>query len=132
MTTEPTSEQRVENTIVYGRACVRIIEAADVLLARNPAWTERLLLRLVRRLYTHRLRGLVAKLPSEITSEILAASEKMLGRRTCNQLEFFSKSRDDVVTQPFSILRGDSKGHCRVIPGPEPKAPCGLANQVTV
>ncbi len=59
----PTPEQRLASAITYGRACVRIIEAADVLLAREPAWTERLLLRLVRSLYTHRLRGLVAAMP---------------------------------------------------------------------
>jgi hypothetical protein len=58
---------------------VRIIEAADVLLDHRPGWTERLLLRLVRALYTRRLRGLVAVLPSDITGEILAASEKMTG-----------------------------------------------------
>lgn len=55
------------------------IKGVAVLLARNPAWTERLLLRLMRALYTRRLRGLVAALPSDITSEILAASEKMTG-----------------------------------------------------
>jgi len=74
-----TPEQRVGNVITYGRACVRIIEAADLLLGRDPAWTERLLLRLVRTLYTHRLRGLVLALPADITSEILAASEQTLG-----------------------------------------------------
>ncbi len=77
--TDLTPEKRVENVITEGRACVRIIEAADLLLSRNPVWTEKLLLRLVRSLYTHRLRGLVAALPAEITSEILAASEKALG-----------------------------------------------------
>jgi len=48
--------------IVTGLAYVRIIEAADVLLDRQPVWTERLLLRLTRALCAHRLRGLVARL----------------------------------------------------------------------
>ena len=38
--------------IVTGRAYVRMIEAADVLLDHYPAWTERLLLQLVRALYS--------------------------------------------------------------------------------
>ena len=63
-----------ENVITTGRAYVRIVEAADLLLDRNPVWTERALLRLVRALYSHRLCGLVAVLPSDIMGEILAAS----------------------------------------------------------
>jgi len=58
---------------------VRIIEAADVLLDKRPAWAEKLLLRMVRSLYSHRLRGLVAVLPSDLTGEILVASENMMG-----------------------------------------------------
>ena len=50
-----------------------------MLLEQNPVWTEQLLLRLVRALYTRRLRGLVAILPPELTAEILAASEKTSG-----------------------------------------------------
>ena len=68
------AEQIKERVIVSGRAYVRMIDAADVLLDHRPAWTERLLLRLVRSLYTHRLRELVAVLPSDLT-----ASEKMTG-----------------------------------------------------
>jgi hypothetical protein len=56
-----------------------MVEAADVLLDHRPVWTEWLLLRLVRALYSHRLRGLVAVLPSDLTAEILAASERMTG-----------------------------------------------------
>ena len=73
------ADQLGERVIVIGRAYVRIIEAADVLLDRQPVWTERLLLRLVRALYSHRLRGLVAVLPADIMGEILAASEKIAG-----------------------------------------------------
>lgn len=39
----------------------------------EPVWTERLLLRLVKALYSHRLREMVAVLPPELTAEILAA-----------------------------------------------------------
>jgi hypothetical protein len=42
-----TSHQRV---ITAGRACVRLIESADALLGYRPAWTEALLLRMVRAL----------------------------------------------------------------------------------
>ena len=73
------ADEMGENLITYGRAVVRIIEAADALLGRKPAWTKRLLLRLARALYSHRLRDLVAVLPSDLTGEILAASEKMTG-----------------------------------------------------
>ena len=41
------TEQRL---ITTARAYVRIIEVADLLLSRNPVWTERLLLQLVRAL----------------------------------------------------------------------------------
>jgi hypothetical protein len=55
---------------------VRITAAAEVLLGRNPAWTERLLLRLVRALYTHRLDRLMAVLPAHLAADILAASDE--------------------------------------------------------
>jgi hypothetical protein len=75
-----TSQQRV---ITAGRACVRLIEAADALLGYRPAWTEALLSRrlrgLVRALYRHRLRELIGALPAEMGAEILAASEKIEG-----------------------------------------------------
>ncbi len=71
-----TSQQRV---ITTGRAYVRLVEAADALLGYRPAWTEVLLLRLVRALYRHRLRSLVAALPAEMKAEILAASAKIEG-----------------------------------------------------
>lgn len=50
------ADQLGERVIVTGRAYVRMIESADVLLSQNPAWTERGLLRLVRALYSRRLR----------------------------------------------------------------------------
>ena len=68
-----------DKVITQGRAYVRLIEATDLLLTGHVARTERLLLRLVHSLYTHRLRGLVGELPPEITAEILAISEKIKG-----------------------------------------------------
>ena len=56
-----------------------MIETADALLDRQPFWTERLLLRQVQTLYSHHLREMVQVMPSEITTEILAACEKMSG-----------------------------------------------------
>jgi hypothetical protein len=79
MSEQPNTDPIRENVITAGRAYVRLVEAADVLLGRHPAWTERLLLRLVPALYSRRLRELVAVLPADIMGEILAASEKMTG-----------------------------------------------------
>jgi hypothetical protein len=79
MSAQTEAEKIVENLIRVGRAAVRIVEAADILLSFRPVWTERLQLQMVRALYRRRLRELVAVLPSEMTSEILAASEKMTG-----------------------------------------------------
>ena len=79
MSTRPTPEQIMANAVTLGKVLVRILEVCDILLERNPVWTEQLLLRQVRALYTHRLRGLVAIWPPELTAEILAASEKMSG-----------------------------------------------------
>jgi hypothetical protein len=71
-----TSHQRV---ITSGRAYVRLIETADALLGYRPAWTEALLLRMVRALYRHRLGQLLGALPAEMGAEIWAASEKIEG-----------------------------------------------------
>lgn len=46
MSTQP--DPLGERVIITGRAYVRLIEAADVLLDHRPAWTERVLLQLVR------------------------------------------------------------------------------------
>ena len=79
MHTDLPPEQIMANAVTLGKVLVRILEACDILLERNPVWTEQLFLRQVRALYTHRLRGLVAIWPPELTAEILAASEKMSG-----------------------------------------------------
>jgi hypothetical protein len=52
MSTQPNTDQIQENVITAGRAYIRLIEAADVLLGHHPAWTERLLLRMVLSLYS--------------------------------------------------------------------------------
>jgi len=69
----------IQRVITQGRAMVRLIEAADVLLANSGSWRETLLLKATRGLYRHRLRGLVAALPPQISAEILAASENIGG-----------------------------------------------------
>jgi hypothetical protein len=79
MSTRPTAEQIVANADTLGKALVRLLEVCDVLLERNPAWTEQLLLRLVQALYTSKLRRLVAVLLANLTAQILSASEKMSG-----------------------------------------------------
>ena len=80
-------EEIICNAVGLGRAYVRMVETADALLDRQPVWTEKLLLRLVRTLYSHRLRKMVGILPAELTGEILAASDKMTrpvrGRGEC-------------------------------------------------
>ena len=66
MSADITEKKRIGNVITEGRAYVRMIGAADVLLDHRLAWTERALLRLMQALYLYRLRGLVAVLPSDI------------------------------------------------------------------
>jgi len=77
--TPPASEHVVQNVIALGRAYVRLVESANALLERKPFWTERLLLRMVRALYSRRLREMVGALPANVTAEILAGSDKMSG-----------------------------------------------------
>jgi len=71
--------QNRSQVIAQGRAYVRLIEAADVLLAGEMEEAEDTLLHQVRQIFTGKLRELVATLPPEITAEILAASEKIKG-----------------------------------------------------
>jgi hypothetical protein len=65
--------------LIEGRAYVRLIEAADVLLAGEGDDAERTLLHKMRQTYTSKLRELIGKLPPEATAEILAASDKIIG-----------------------------------------------------
>ena len=78
----PSPQEVKLNVITVGRAYVRLIESADTLLERQPAIIERLILRVVRSLYTYQLRRLVGELPPEVTAEILAASEKITAPAT--------------------------------------------------
>ena len=72
MTSQPDSPDPLfSDLLANGRAYIDLVNVADRLLAGNLAWTEQLLLRLVRRLYTRRLRELVLILPPEITDKLL-------------------------------------------------------------
>jgi hypothetical protein len=59
---------------------VRLIEAANVLLQNSGSWGETMLLKLARMLYQQRLRQVIARLPADITGEILVASESVGGK----------------------------------------------------
>jgi len=67
------------NVISQGRAMVRLIEAIDILLTNSGSGRETWLLKATRGLYRHRLRELVAVLPSDVSAEILAASDNIQG-----------------------------------------------------
>jgi len=58
---------------------VRVVEAAEVILTRNPLLIERVVLWLALAICRSQLRWMVAAMPAEITAEILAASEKTTG-----------------------------------------------------
>ena len=72
------AEGIINNAVGLSRAYLRMVETADALLERKPFWTEKLLLRIVRTLYSHRLREVVALLPPALSDEVMAASERML------------------------------------------------------
>jgi hypothetical protein len=73
----PTSNFEV--AIRRGRACVRLIEAADVLLASAKTPNERITYGMARGLAVEALREMVSDLEPEITAQILVASDKRLG-----------------------------------------------------
>ena len=73
-----TAEEIINNAVGLGRAYVRMVETADALLERQPFWTEKLLLRIVRTFYSHRLREVVATLPPKLTDEVMAASDRIM------------------------------------------------------
>jgi len=68
-----------DEVIAPGRAYVRLVEAANFLLKRDPPEVERALLLQLRSLYTRKLREIVGEFPPEITAEILIASDKIFG-----------------------------------------------------
>ena len=65
--------------IRLGRAYVRLIEAAQALIAYIEMDEERERLEQVVATYQAALRELVGKVPPHVTAEITAASEKVLG-----------------------------------------------------
>ena len=65
--------------IVQGRAMVRLVESIDVLLENSGSRRETWLLKATRGLYRSRLRQLVATLPTDMSAEILAASDGING-----------------------------------------------------
>jgi hypothetical protein len=72
-------ETQPGNDVVQGRACIRLIEAADALLGSELTPEERAALVQARQQCVRRLRGLVARLPPGLTAQILAASDKVVG-----------------------------------------------------
>ena len=73
------SEAEKMALVVRGRAMVRMIEAAEVLLTGATTPNERITYGLDRDLARQALRELVAQLPTELTGLILVASEGALG-----------------------------------------------------
>jgi len=65
--------------IALGRACVRLIEAADVLLAGQRDQQDMIDLRAAREFAKRKLREIVVNAEPAVTAEIMAASENVLG-----------------------------------------------------
>ena len=59
-----------KSVITYGKGLTQAIKAFDV-LEPEAGWLERLLIKLLRKSYRHRLRHFVGTLPSDISDEIL-------------------------------------------------------------
>lgn len=72
-----THDQQV--TVARGRACVQLIEAAEVLLAGEFEPERRRTLQQARQIGVAQLRSLVGELPPHVTAQILVASEKLIG-----------------------------------------------------
>ncbi len=66
-------------TVAQGRACVRLIEAAEALLAGEFEPESRYTLQQARQACVAQLRSLVADLPPHVTAQILVASERLIG-----------------------------------------------------
>lgn len=67
------------NVIALGRAYVRLIEAAQVIIGHTDVDEERERLEQLVRDYQAGLRDLLSKVSAATAAEILAASEKVLG-----------------------------------------------------
>lgn len=68
---EQEREQIKQKLLTQASAYKKLAQGADTLIAQEPFWTERLLLRLTRRLATHRLRQLTLILPPDDMQSIL-------------------------------------------------------------
>jgi len=70
------------NPVAYGRSLVRAVEALEAVAEHTGGfgWIESAARCICLMAYRHNLRRLVAELPSELTAEILAASEGALGK----------------------------------------------------
>jgi len=67
------------HTIRLGRAYVRLIEAADLILASPLEQADMIDLQAAREFAKRRLREIVADAEPAVTAQIMAASEKVLG-----------------------------------------------------
>ena len=75
----PPSKPDHDHLIRLGRAYVRLVEAAAVLIDYQDDEREHLRLVTLRLRYQRALRELLAKVPADVAAEILAASEKVHG-----------------------------------------------------
>ena len=73
-----TPQQRRANAIQFGRAIVKIIKGAEVLLPGSRR-IEHVLLKAVLWLYRPRLRAMIGMLLADVSAEILAASDNITG-----------------------------------------------------
>lgn len=64
-----------QQLIAQGKTYASLVRGANVLLDGRIVWTERLLLKIVKRLYSGRLRDLVMILPDEAVDEVLIDKE---------------------------------------------------------
>jgi hypothetical protein len=67
----------INPTIVKGRAYVRLVEAADVLLAGGVEDAERVLLEQVRQVSKLKLRAMIVSVAPKEMAQVLAASDKI-------------------------------------------------------
>jgi hypothetical protein len=68
----------IDPAIAQGRAYIRIMESAMVLLCGDIDEDEKVIIRQVARLSGQRLRTLVAKQSPEVVAQILIASDKIM------------------------------------------------------
>jgi hypothetical protein len=76
----------MQNVIALGRAYVRLIEAAQVIMAATEDDMEREDLKALVDDYKQALRELLGMVPATVAADILVASEKVLGPAQENRL----------------------------------------------